>query len=74
MSEEAPADNVLLGSRPTLVSTRAAHLSPKLQRRGSSSARKFGKSSYTRDVIFSVFNHLLIHKLIVFYGYVFVRR
>ncbi|EFP11184.1 hypothetical protein CRE_31142 [Caenorhabditis remanei] len=42
MSEEATTDDVLLGSRPSLVSTRAAHLSPKLQRRGSSSARKFG--------------------------------
>ncbi|UMM36090.1 hypothetical protein L5515_008408 [Caenorhabditis briggsae] len=47
MSEEAPADNVLLGSRPTLVSTRAAHLSPKLQRRGSSSARKFASRNST---------------------------
>ncbi|CAI2353996.1 unnamed protein product [Caenorhabditis sp. 36 PRJEB53466] len=39
MSEEATTDEVL--RRPSLVSTRAAHLSPKLQRRGSLSARKF---------------------------------
>ncbi|EGT47179.1 hypothetical protein CAEBREN_10252 [Caenorhabditis brenneri] len=41
MSEETTTDDVQMGSRPSLVSTRAAHLSPKLQRRGSSSARKF---------------------------------